>query len=85
MTLTPEQREAMDAAVKAIIVRTCPDTDAWDDAVFLAGMRYAYEDAAKVCDELPPYKRVGEQPDPALKLTGRFDCAEAIRSRMEGL
>jgi len=50
VTLTPEQREALEAALEK-----------WDDdghdrpyieeAGFVAGMRYAYEDAARVCEK----------------------------------
>jgi len=45
MTLTPEQREALEAVVAQEDARFTPDP--MDTAIFIAGLRYAYEDAAK--------------------------------------
>jgi len=66
MTLTPEQREALNAAVlsspPALVELSC----------FAAGMRYAYEDAARICESAPD-----------LLQNSTFDgAAAAIRSRI---
>jgi len=46
MTLTPEQREALEAVIAQDDRGFAPDP--LDAAIFAAGMRYAYEDAAKM-------------------------------------
>jgi len=61
VTLTPEQREALNTAVinGGYPVRR--------ESIFLAGLRYAYEDAARIFDETG---------------NGAFDFAKTIRSRI---
>jgi len=48
-TLTPEQREALNAVVAQEDARFTPDP--MDTAIFAAGLRYAYEDAKRICEE----------------------------------
>ncbi|HWG34676.1 MAG TPA: hypothetical protein VN650_10935 [Gemmatimonadaceae bacterium] len=81
MTLTPEQREALEAALVK-----------WDEAPgelyieeegFIAGMRYAYEDAAKICAAAAQGWDGGYVRNPyvAVPQDGCDDCAMAIRQR----
>jgi len=66
VNLTPEQREALEAFLNA------GDLTDEEMALFELGMRYAYEDAAKVC----------EQQLDVHKVPSNFICAKAIRSRI---
>jgi len=68
MTLTPEQREALQAALEHWY--SLGDEVASGETIFTTGMRYAYEDAAKICDD----RR-------SIDAIGLHELAQMIRSR----
>jgi len=80
VTLTPEQREALQA-----VLNEFADQDGLTrrDAIFAAGMRHAYEDAAKVCAAAAERWDGGyiRNPYVAVPQDGCDDCAMAIRQR----
>ena len=84
MTLTPEQREALQA-----VLNECADQDGLTrrDAIFAAGMRYAYEDAARMLRRYALRLLRGGtvamsgNPYVAVPQDGCDDCAMAIRQR----